>query len=318
VVAASTTALPVMAGGCRGCLNTVFLCWVWPLVRKGYSTPLGAQDIPPLPQRLRVGRLRAEGVQWWSAQLAAGRRRPSIISMAWQCHRRDALFGLTISCGYGLLNVVGRPLLLKLTVESVKRQLTQAGDSSDENLRGVLLIVAIVVSMLLEGVCATASRHFLSDRIGTAVFGSCATLVQAKSTRLQGVSSLSGGTGVEPSTLIGSDLLRAFESLKLLSFFPMSVAGGIGGCVLLVMTVGRGGVIGICVMVSITLVNMRMAKRIKAVERKEMKAADRRLGIIRQVINDITPIKLSSWEESFLALIAGARKEEVSVAVFAS
>lgn len=42
-----------------------------------------------------------------------------------------------------------------------------------------------------------------------------------------------------------------------------------------------------------------------------MKAADHRLGIIRQVINDITPIKLSSWEESFLGLIAQARQEEV-------
>ena len=42
-----------------------------------------------------------------------------------------------------------------------------------------------------------------------------------------------------------------------------------------------------------------------------MAAADQRLAIIRQVITDIKPIKLSSWEESFLDIISKAREEEV-------
>ena len=84
-----------------------------------------------------------------------------------------------------------------------------------------------------------------------------------------------------------------------------------GGCVLLAITVGWGGVIGIAVMITITYFNMNLSKRIKKVERKEMEAADRRLGIIRQVINDIKPIKLSTWEESFLKLIADSRSAEV-------
>ena len=80
---------------------------------------------------------------------------------------------------------------------------------------------------------------------------------------------------------------------------------------LLAITVGWGGVIGIAVMITITYFNMNLSKRIKKVERKEMEAADRRLGIIRQVINDIKPIKLSTWEESFLKLIADSRSAEV-------
>jgi ATP-binding cassette subfamily C (CFTR/MRP) protein 1 len=39
-------------------------------------------------------------------------------------------------------------------------------------------------------------------------------------------------------------------------------------------------------------------------------AADHRLGIIRQVIADIKPIKLCSWEESFEEMIARARQIE--------
>ena len=56
--------------------------------------------------------------------------------------------------------------------------------------------------------------------------------------------------------------------------------------------------------------NFCVGNRIKKVEHKEMQCADKRLGIIRQVINDIKPIKLCSWEESFMEKIFEARKEE--------
>ena len=198
--------------------NTVFLCWIWPLVRKGYFTPLNVDDIPPLPPHLQLLHLRRTGAEWWAEQIAAGKR-PSIISMAWENHRAEAVLGLVISTGYGLLNVVVRPLLLKLMVEAITRELD--GEKQAQVAQNVLLVAAIGGSMLFEGVCAASSRHYLSDRIGTAVFGQCASLVQAKSTRLQGVTS----SGVESSTLIGSDLVRAYESTKLLSFFPMCVGG---------------------------------------------------------------------------------------------
>jgi ABC-type multidrug transport system fused ATPase/permease subunit len=288
-----------------GWADTVFLAWVWPLVLRGFSRPLDEDDIPPLPVGCQLRSTRASGAEWWARQLAAGRK-PTVASMAWECHRREAILGLVISCGYGLLNVVVRPLLLKRTVELLTAETSDSSDG-DHALRNGLLVASIGASMLFEGVCAASSRHFLSDRIGTAVYGQCATLVQQKSTRLAGVTS----SGVQSSTLIGSDLVRAYESTKLLAFFPMCVSGGLGGCVLLLVTVGWGGAIGIAVMVAITYANMKMAGRIKAVEKVEMAAADKRLGIIRQVITDIKPIKLSSWEGSYLETIAKARLEEV-------
>lgn len=120
------------------------------------------------------------------------------------------------------------------------------------------------------------------------MFGSCATLVQAKSTRLKGAVSTS--SGVEPSTLIGSDLVRAFESLKLLCFFPMCAAGGLGGCVLLALTVRGGGGIGIFVMVLITVANMRMAKSIKVVEQNEMKVR------ITPILRTVAKASTQDWE----------------------
>ena len=67
------------------------------------------------------------GAEWWAAQLAAGRK-PTVVSMAWSCHRLEAVLGLLISCGYGLLNVVVRPLLLKLTVDAVTQEIEAPSD----------------------------------------------------------------------------------------------------------------------------------------------------------------------------------------------
>ena len=44
---------------------------------------------------------------------------------------------------------------------------------------------------------------------------------------------------VQPSTLIGSDLVRFYESTKMLSLVPMCVTGILGGFFLLVVTIGE-------------------------------------------------------------------------------
>eukprot|EP01052_Picozoa_sp_SAG31_P024547 SAG31_NODE_2096_length_6455_cov_2.145060_3_plen_94_part_00 len=83
----------------------------------------------------------------------------------------------------------------------------------------------------------------------------------------------------------------------------MCVTGVLGGFALLCVTLGWAGVLGISVMLVVTAVNFWIGKKIKSVEVKEMAAADERLAIIRQVIQDIKPIKLCSWEESFVEMI---------------
>lgn len=120
-----------------------------------------------------------------------------------------------------------------------------------------------------------------------------------------------GGGKVQASTLIGSDLVRAMEASRYLCLLPMSSSGLVGGCVLLVLSLGWAGVIGIAAMVLATCLNFELARRIKATERLELRAADRRLGLLRLVIGDIKPIKLLSWEEQYMDAIDTARRVEV-------
>jgi hypothetical protein len=242
------------------------LTWLWPIVRKGYGAPLQPRDIPYLPAELTAAAAREGAAQWW-----AGQQQPTLVGMAWSCHRADLLLGMVSSVLYGQLNVVVRPLLLKLTIETVTR--ISAGDGADETLRSLWLILAIGASLVLEGIVAAASKHFLSDRLLTALVGKAASLVQRKAVRLKGAQGGGGGGGggdasssapsssasaqqsaAQPSTLVGSDLVRAFDASKMLSLLPMCVSGCLGGCVLLVVTIGWAGVLGIAVMVVVTVV----------------------------------------------------------------
>jgi hypothetical protein len=255
-----------------GWANAVLLCWLWPIVRRGYSTPLQPSDLPTLPEDLLVRHARADGVAWWMQQLATGRR-PSVLRMAWGCHRKELVCGLIFSLFYGLINVVLRPWLLKVTIDVVSG--TGSNDSSGvadgvevqlgEALR---LVLAIGGSLLLEGIVGASSRHYLSDQVGTALFGKTAALIQRKAMLIDG----SGSLSVHPSTLIGSDMVRCYEYSKMMALLPMCVGGIVGGFVLLVVTIGVAGIIGISVMILITLLNVELAKRIKKVERLEMEA----------------------------------------------
>eukprot|EP01043_Picozoa_sp_COSAG02_P051173 COSAG02_NODE_5354_length_4404_cov_2.321487_3_plen_135_part_01 len=117
---------------------------------------------------------RAAAVEWWFEQ-----ENPTALKMAWHCHRREVVLGLIASIAYGMTNVVVRPLLLKLTIESVTR-------GSDSTGYSFMLIFVIGATMLFEGVIGSSSRHFLCDRLCTGIFGKMGTLIQHKSVHMEG------------------------------------------------------------------------------------------------------------------------------------
>ena len=201
--------------------------------------PLDYCDIPPPPVHLQTSTARATAVDWWFEH-----KNPTVLKMAWACHQRELVLGLLASIAYGMTNVVVRPLLLKITIESVARGNDSIGYS-------IMLICIIGATMLFEGLVGSSSRHFLCDRVCTGIFGKIGTLIQHKSCRLEGSTSPS----TQPSTLLGSDLVRVFENSRMLALCPMAASGIIGGFVLLVLTLGWSGMIGISVLVVMTAGN---------------------------------------------------------------
>eukprot|EP01052_Picozoa_sp_SAG31_P024546 SAG31_NODE_2096_length_6455_cov_2.145060_2_plen_277_part_00 len=201
---ADTQEQPTLAWGC---VSTFTLSWLWPIVRKGYSQPLQMHDLPRLPPKLQAERARIDALRWWSAQ-----RKPTLVGMLWALNSHEIVAGCACSAIYGFVNVVARPLLLKVTIETVARLAEKGAAADGSSYRGrstdsdtttsVLLVLAIGFSLIIEGVAAASSKHYLSDQLGTAMFGKAGALIQHKSVNLDKME------GVEPSTLIGSDLVK--------------------------------------------------------------------------------------------------------------
>ena len=154
-------AQPVRAWGWASSLT---LSWLWPLVLKGYAAPLMPHDLPQLEPRMQAAAARADATTWWQARLAANEQ-PTLLGMAWHCNRYEIVVGCATSTVYGLVNVVVRPLLLKITIETVARLAEGAdgsgggGDAASDTLTSVLLVVAIGGSLLVEGLGEEAGRH---------------------------------------------------------------------------------------------------------------------------------------------------------------
>ena len=328
VAAAAAAAQPGVHPERReSCCSTTFLSWLWPVAIAGFKAPLQPAQIPALPESLGCPVARRTAIGYWENELGSGRK-PTLLRMLWQFHEREMAVACMYSTLYGLTNVVLRPLLLKLTLEAIMTGETPPGVmvSTGENgtqtsvlfygnaepsaglLASMGLVLAIAVSSLVEGLFQAVSRHYMSDRVGTAAIGKIAVLLHWKSGRLEG----SATPQSNATTLVGGDLVRLYENGKLLSLFPMCVSGCLGGCGMLVYTLGWPALIGIGTMLLITVLLQVLAKQIAAVEHQELKAQDARLAIVRQVVTDVKPIKLCSWEQSFLTMIGKARDAEIT------
>ena len=112
-------------------------------------------------------------------------------------------------------------------------------------------------------------------------------------------------------TLIGNDIVRLYDSGRLLALFPQGVAGLIGGVTTILLTTGAAGGFGIASICVLLCVNFRISNLAKKAEKKDLEAADYRLAIVRRLIYGIKAIKSMAWEEKMEQDIRAAREDEV-------
>ena len=124
-----------------GFFQRAFFSWLMPYVISGYSDPLSFEEMPPLPQRFIARPLVAKAARLWDTKVADYSRdvkaweakkrqrsgassppmpeQPSIISLIWEMQSSTVIISLVLSACQGVLNNAGRPVLLKLLIESV-------------------------------------------------------------------------------------------------------------------------------------------------------------------------------------------------------
>eukprot|EP00939_MAST-03C_sp_MAST-3C-sp1_P000360 g360.t1 len=310
-----------------GVFEDWLLTWVYPVVLKGYDR--GGDRIEEkidvsnennmktkgsrhtscystfLPSHLRcdvVGEM-ASGL-WEEEKRAAVEKKdpPSLLRVVLKMIRWELLFGTFFGVLQGLFATVARPLLLKYAVEAI---VDDDDDGEGGGSRLWYLIIGLGIEQLVEGLCATLSRHALLDHASSTFFATCAYLVHVKSARVS-----TNGSKMSESALIGNDIIRTKENLKYMQLLPNSLSSLIGGVIVLYFVTGYAGLIGLSMSAVMLFFNGYIATLAKDAEEANLAAADKRLSIMKQIINGIKAIKLSAWEESFENVIRRARIEE--------
>eukprot|EP00471_Norrisiella_sphaerica_P008681 CAMPEP_0184506154 /NCGR_PEP_ID=MMETSP0113_2-20130426/53352_1 /TAXON_ID=91329 /ORGANISM="Norrisiella sphaerica, Strain BC52" /LENGTH=1408 /DNA_ID=CAMNT_0026895859 /DNA_START=1010 /DNA_END=5236 /DNA_ORIENTATION=+ len=100
------------------------------------------------------------------------------------------------------------------------------------------------------------------------------------------------------------------ENMRITQWIPMLVTALIGGIVVLLVLIGVSSLVGLLLMIAIVGLNRYLSSKTKQAEKLNLMAADKRLTLMRQLIEGIQALKMHGWESKFLSKIEHVRKEE--------
>lgn len=278
-----------------GCCDRLFMAWVFPVIQKGFRSYLQPEDVPPLPSNFRTQRLLARAERHWAAQ-----EDPSMWRTIWHLNRGYIVFGCICGGIQGILNAVGRPFIL--------RALLLAAFSEHVSTSRIVVLVALFALVVsLEAFLGVIASHMLSDRLATRFSALASGLIVSKSTRR---GRAPAGAPTE-AALAGNDMMRTMINFRMLAGLATLTTGLLGGIIVLIVLLGgAAAAIGLTVMFTILFINRALSYETKAAEKANLGAADRRLRLMKQMIDGIHAVKLHGWERRYLAKIEGVRVEE--------
>jgi hypothetical protein len=222
---------------------------------------------------------------------------PSMWKITLKLHRRSFVLGTICGLASGLINTVGRPLVLGLIVQNLSNVEEMGNNASDGLTERVVLLAFLLGLLVLEGFLSVASKHILGDDLGAGFVAVACCLVQRKSRKL-------GHTSTNcSSSLVANDIQRSYENAKLLAICPVAFSAFFGGVGVLIYSIGPSGIVGVIVMISILIANFRASALAKRAEKRSLEAAEVRLTLLQQIIHGMKAVKLMAWEKPNYDLI---------------
>eukprot|EP00941_MAST-03F_sp_MAST-3F-sp1_P003806 g3806.t1 len=293
--------------------SRLLLWWLWPFILKGYKSPLKPKDMPKLRSDIKTTSICPEALRIWDSS-----KTPSLLKVSWAMHKREVTLSCIFGNTQGLLNNMGKPILLKVLIEAFDT-------NTDKNDMHILLLIFVFgLVILLEGWCKLNSVNLVATDVGNGFASWLLTLTQRKSTRI--TAAVWKGRGkkkkdvehgeekeehANEATLIGNDLLQNLDMLKWMSYFPLCVTGLISGSVTLLLLLGLPAVIGLATM-AVTLFFNRLCSSLgRAVTKRDLEAADARLNVLKEILHNIAPVKFLGWEAPYLETLSDKRAKEL-------
>lgn len=279
----------------------------------------------------------------WSKELRE--RQPSLLRAILGMLGKDIAIGSIWGVMNGLLATVARPLVLRAVVnELVSDTLTPAGTAMLLALLSLVVLlegVSLVNARHILGEASgsqfiSATFALLLDKVvqlpqgggGEPVAGAGAGPLKggaskpgavegnSRSTAKDGTKGASDpGAGKTPSeaneaNLFGGDVMRRFWDFFIAAFIPISVSAIVGGIAVLCVVLGMAALPGLGVMFLLLLINARLGLWSGKLEKKNLDAADKRVGLVSEIVNSIKAVKFFAWEEAYLSKIDRLRAEE--------
>ncbi|GFQ88371.1 multidrug resistance-associated protein 7 [Trichonephila clavata] len=197
----------------------------------------------------------------------------------------------------------GGPLLLNALVSFL-----ETNDKKPSN-KGYYYTLGLF-SVTFVSALTTVHYNYLISRIGLKIKASVMMMVYKKTLCLNKVS-LSGMNTGEILNFISTDadrIVNFCNSFHQVWSLPLQV---IIALVLLYQQLHYCFIIGVLFMIIIIPINQHVAKKIGGYSTLMMKAKDKRIKIMNEIISGIRIIKMNTWEKIFSKKLEGIRYEEV-------
>lgn len=297
-VAAGTAASPEDRAGL---LSRLLFTWVSPLMVTGFKRPLEATDVPPLSvidTSHVVSRLFDR--EWRKEQKGKRSVAMALVRAFGPVFWSAVVFKLV----HDVLLFAG-PTLLRAII-------TFLNDTENEHHTDDMGL-AYVATMCLAGLIQTMALHqyFLRVfRVGMHLRSAVILSVYRKALRLSVGARQQKSVG-EIVNIMSTDARRMQELTTYLNMIwsaPLQITLSL---YLLWDQLGAATLAGVTVMVCFIPFNGYVARLIKKLQEKLMKAKDKRVNMTNEALNGIKFIKLSAWEDDFEERVKKERTSEL-------
>ncbi|KAH6798573.1 multidrug resistance-associated protein 6 [Perilla frutescens var. frutescens] len=284
-------------------LSKMFFSWINPLLQLGNSKTLTIEDIPPLESEDEALLAYSKFMDVWSKLEEENGSKNS---------NNFVLWALTKVYWKNMM-LAGICALLR-TVSVVATSLLLYAFVSYSNLEmknlvvGVFLVGFLIVLKVSESL---SYRHFFfySRRIGMRMRSALMVAVYQKQLKLSSLGRKRHSTG-EVVNYISVDAYRMGEFVMWFHVGWTSVVQIFLSITVLYVVVGIGMLPGLVPLLICGLLNIPFARLMQKYQTEFMKAQDKRLRSLSEILNNIKVIKLQSWEENFKGLNESLRSSE--------